>query len=244
MSLQKLYGKSVDDIAKMWGKDILVEGDAALSDVKNGKTFYAGATALKTGNLATVALAAGSNAYPAGYHVGNGGGLDAVDTDLVAANIADGVTIFGVLGTLAAGTLAEDIRANGLSADTSSSLGHYYKTQNISAGTEYEIATTTDTYAADSLAIAFAFVSAREASTSNTKKFRLYMDGVQVAESGFVSLTGDVYLVSGNRALSGSTICKCTVWCYTTTGNLAFGGVGTNGSPCAGAIGIGSVKLV
>jgi len=34
--------------------------------------------------------------------------LDAVDADLAAANIKDGITIFGFLGTLSA-TLAEDV---------------------------------------------------------------------------------------------------------------------------------------
>lgn len=78
------------------------DADAALSDVKNAKTFYASGGAKKTGNLATVALVAGSTAYPTGYHAGEAN-LMAVDEHLVAGNIADGVTIFGVTGTLPAG---------------------------------------------------------------------------------------------------------------------------------------------
>lgn len=74
------------------------DADAAVGDVKDPKTFYAGAVPKKTGTIPTVALAAGSNAYPAGYHAGVGGGLDAVDTDLVTANIKNGITIFNVVG--------------------------------------------------------------------------------------------------------------------------------------------------
>jgi len=46
-----------------------------------------------------VTLDPASDAYPAGRHVGNPGGLSAVDTDLVAANIIAGVTVFGIAGT-------------------------------------------------------------------------------------------------------------------------------------------------
>ncbi len=48
----------------------IADADAVLADVKNGKTFYSVTGGRKTGNLATVALAADNNAYPAGYHVG------------------------------------------------------------------------------------------------------------------------------------------------------------------------------
>ncbi len=46
-------------------------------------------------------LASTDDVYDRGFHKGNPGGLDAVDTDLAAANIKDGVTIFGFLGTFA-----------------------------------------------------------------------------------------------------------------------------------------------
>ena len=50
--------------------------------------------------LPVVSLDPSSNAYPAGRHLGDGAGLSHVDTDLVAANIALGTTIFGVIGTM------------------------------------------------------------------------------------------------------------------------------------------------
>lgn len=40
------------------------------------------------------------NAYPAGRHVGNPGGLSAVDTDLIAGNVRLGKQIFGVNGSM------------------------------------------------------------------------------------------------------------------------------------------------
>ena len=48
--------------------------------------------------LPIVTLDPTTNAYPAGHHLGNPGGLSAVDTDLVAGYIAAGITIFGVTG--------------------------------------------------------------------------------------------------------------------------------------------------
>jgi hypothetical protein len=52
--------------------------------------------------IPVVSLDPASNAYPNGYHLGNSGGLSAVDVDLVAAKIKLGMTIFGVTGTMVA----------------------------------------------------------------------------------------------------------------------------------------------
>lgn len=80
------------------GTDIS-DADAAVGEVKSGKTFYAGAEPKKTGTMPTVAIVAANDNYPAGYHVGNGGGLDAIDADLAPTNIIEGKTIFGKVGT-------------------------------------------------------------------------------------------------------------------------------------------------
>ena len=55
-----------------------------------------------SGNVPVRQLLPTTAAYMHGFHKGDPGGLAAIDTDMVAGNIADGVTIFGVLGTLAA----------------------------------------------------------------------------------------------------------------------------------------------
>jgi len=49
------------------------------------------------------AIVAATDNYEAGYHEGNAGGLDAVDTDIAGGNIALGTTIFGKVGTVVAG---------------------------------------------------------------------------------------------------------------------------------------------
>ncbi len=99
--IEKIASKNLDEVNKINTAVLIGLGDALVGEVIDGKFFYAGSTVLKEGTMPTVALAAGSNAYPAGYHVGDGGGLTAVDGDLVAGNIKDGVTIFNVLGTYA-----------------------------------------------------------------------------------------------------------------------------------------------
>lgn len=55
-----------------------------------------------------VALAPASDAYPKGWHQGDTGGLDAVDTDLATGNIKTGVTIFGKEGTVVPGDTLTD----------------------------------------------------------------------------------------------------------------------------------------
>jgi hypothetical protein len=47
-----------------------------------------------------VTLVDSSSAYPRGYHIGNAGGLVAVEPDLIASNIKYGVRVFGILGTM------------------------------------------------------------------------------------------------------------------------------------------------
>ena len=97
------------NLAKLDGQDITLTGTAVASDALSGKTFFAGSQSEITGSLATVAIVANNNAYPAGYHAGNGGGLNSVDTTLSAGNIKSGVTILGTAGsyspTLTVGTV-------------------------------------------------------------------------------------------------------------------------------------------
>ena len=74
------------------------DADALVGDVKDPKTFYSVAAPRKTGTMPTVAIVAANDNYPEGYHAGNVGGLDAIDTDLATPNIKAGVTIFGKVG--------------------------------------------------------------------------------------------------------------------------------------------------
>jgi len=49
--------------------------------------------------LPMVTIAAGSNSYPAGRHLGDGAGLRHVEPNLLPSNIIAGLNIFGTLGT-------------------------------------------------------------------------------------------------------------------------------------------------
>ncbi len=222
----------------------IADADAVLADVKNGKTFYSVTGGRKTGNLATVALAAGANAYPAGYHVG-AANLTAVDGDLVAGNIANGITIFGVLGTLVA-ALAEDITGSGINADVSTTDGGRYINYSVAGSSDHDIATTTDVYDANSMTVAVGVLLAKS-SFVDTHKQRLYMDGVQVAESAYFG-PGDpenIVLV-GTKALSGSKICKVSIHNYDVAAKTFQYGWACNRAgehECNGAIGVGSIKL-
>ncbi len=118
----KLNGIESDDLAKIDGQALIVDGDAVVGEVISGKEFYAGSAVLQTGTMPTVAVSAGSDAYPAGYHAGDGGGLDAIDTDLASGNIKSGVTIFGKAGSYTGGALATDASAVGHTGDGSGAL--------------------------------------------------------------------------------------------------------------------------
>lgn len=48
----------------------------------------------------TAKIVAANDNYPEGYHKGNPGGLDAIETDLAPGNIKDTVNIFGKVGTI------------------------------------------------------------------------------------------------------------------------------------------------
>ena len=150
-----------------------------------------------------------------------------------------------VANLMAAISTTEDIVGTGVSADTGTTSGGQYKIQSVTGGADYDVATTTDTYAVGSLAVAVAFIACRESTGTDFKKFRLYMDGVQVAESVYILIAGSVLVLSATRALSGSTICKCAVHNYDSTGDIHFGLGGAMGSPVPvpAAIGIGSVKV-
>lgn len=83
------------------------------SEVLAGKTYWglhSTAWATQTGTMAnhgavTIVPTTTNQTIAAGYH--NGSGYVAGDTDLVAANIAQGVNLFGVTGTLTVGTTYE-----------------------------------------------------------------------------------------------------------------------------------------
>lgn len=218
------------------------DANALVAEVKTGRTFYAVGGARKTGTMATVALAAGANAYPAGYHAGEAS-LTAVDGDLAAGNIKDGITIFGVLGTFTGGALAEDITGFGICALTGAgSYSSYDFYQVVGASADLDLATTTDVYDADSMAVA---VGAAHLHTDQVDrhKLRVYMDGTLVAETGYViTATAATYVAVGTRALSGSKICKVADHNHGGASAIYMFGARPSGNIVGASIGVGSIK--
>lgn len=79
------------------------DATAIEAEVITGETFYAVGGGIRTGTMPIVAIVAANDNYPAGYHAGDAGGLDAIDADLAPGNIKLGVDIFGKVGTVIEG---------------------------------------------------------------------------------------------------------------------------------------------
>ncbi len=187
-------------------------------------------------------IAASSDVYARGFHKGDPGGLDAVDTDLAAGNIADGVTILGKLGTLAAGSLAEDTSGSGFTSKTCTTSGAYYGTQAVAAGADYDMATCTPTFDASSIAVAVGSVPSNYTGPGYIK-VSVYMGGVQVTESAYYGPAWTQGIVIGFRALSGAQVCKVTAHNYDGSSRNILGPATNNGNTTVWSIGVGSVKL-
>jgi len=223
--------------------EVILTGDAVVGEVIDGKFFYKDDAEVKLeGTIPTVAIVAANDNYPAGYHVGNVGGLDAIDTDLASGNIKKDVVIFGKTGTLK-NSLAEDTLADASTATTGNTSSGYYGFVNISLDDDITLATVTPTFDASSLAVAIGF-AAGLAGVADRIKLRLYMGGVQVTESGYVSNSYANNIISGTRALSGAQVCHLTMYCYHALGSHLKGYTTLNTTVLPWSIGVGSVKLV
>lgn len=178
----------------------------------------------------------------AGYYAATT--LSAVDADLAVGNIKDGVTIFGFLGTLST-TLIEDILGSAVATATSDTLHStaYRLLVSVGAESDLDIATKTQTYDASSMAVAVGFSVASPGSVDDIK-LRLYMDGVQIAESAYFTVnTYLTIILVGTRALSGSTICKIALHNYNVAGKTNGFVTWATGEPYPAGIGIGSIKI-
>ncbi len=214
------------------------DANALVGEVMNGRTFYAVGGARKTGTLATVTLNPAANAYPAGYHVGDAS-LTAVDGDLVAGNIADGVTIFGVLGTFVGGALVEDITGYAGTPDIGTTAGTYQRQDSLGTGVNLTFGTKALTFAAGSRAVAVGWTNSDCAGSQ--MKLQLIMGGVQVAESAFID-TSENWIVVGTRALVGLQTCLVRVHNYHVDTKIVYRAGRGNGDVVASGIGVGSIK--
>lgn len=241
----KIMGADYDDIAKLMGADLIVAGTAVAGEVKTGETFYAGSTVLITGN-GTQTLNPANENVPAGYYAATT--LSAVDGDLAPGNIADGVTIFGFLGTFAGGPLSEDIIDIDLGANAGFDLHTTGGVHDDFVGGESNdtINSLTQVYDPNSMAVAVGFVRGN-AEEANSLKAQLIMDGVQVAEGSFFGIIGtniSVTILIGTRALSGSKTVVLQMHNYDVSAvNRYFyaGKIGSQLDDCG--LGVGSVKI-
>lgn len=211
-------------------KTVKLTGDAVVGDVKAGKKFYKDDPETQlTGTMPTEAIVAVNDDYEAGYHAGNPGGLDAIDTDLAPANIKAGETIFGKLGTFSQ-SLAEDVEGDAY--DTA-----YTTTLEDEGASKSKVASVSKvlTFDATSLAFCVGFINAVVPSGT----IRLYMGGVEMQSVGtrHASYVRN-YVLRDFKALSGSQTCTID-----SSASIEFFGQEDHGE-CAAGIGVGSVKLV
>lgn len=146
---------------------------------------------------------------------------------------------------VAAGALAEDVV--GASAQSNCTIANFYgRVANVGPGSYASIANKSLTYDAASMTVAVGSASIRSAVVDESMKLRLYMDGVQMAESGWYdNALGITYVLVATKALSGSKTCEIRVWNYDVGAQDAYigGGYGS-GSKDTAIIGVGSIKLV
>lgn len=220
--------------------DDIEAATAAVADVLAGKTFIAGDKTLKTGTMPTVAIVAANDDYPAGYHAGNAGGLDAIDTDLAPANIKSGVTIFGKVGTL---TLAEDVLGTNFSSLTTNTTASVYKKEkSISGGYSYDLCYKSFNCDPSSMAVGSGFIHGRP-QAGGTSYLQLYLGDVLVASTVIADGGCEIYGVIATRAVSGYT--RCWLKLYNSAGSTRWYRffARASGDHIATALAVGGVKI-
>lgn len=172
------------------------------------------------------------------------------ETEAVAKVTFENLNAKGDVGTgadqVAAGnhthTLVEDLVASAKSTRVSNaSGGGYLDTGTIGAGADYDMATTTQTFATGSRAVGVGFCTGRG---YGSPRLRLYMAGVQVAKSAAWSTNEeDMYILIATRALSGSQTCKITIHSYSGGVCSVYGADGNNFRPLGAGVAVGSIKV-
>lgn len=151
--------------------------------------------------------------------------LSAVDADLAAANIKEATTIFGFLGTLAAGAIVHDTLGSDVD-DQSSRLSFYMyvEGEEVSNGGDSILLTTTLACAQATVIEAAYFVSAIV--TGGTFKLQMYIDGVAQGETAAID-AADMYLYkdTGHEAVaSGNRTVYLNAHNYGATAFIRFAG--------------------
>jgi len=228
---------------KALGEIDISDADATVGDVKSPKTFYSMEEPRKTGTMPTVDIVAANDNYPEGYHAGNVGGLDAIDADLAPVNIKKDVNIFGKVGTLEPIAEAQSVtQPTTLDGFVIENTRKVYKA--VPADSEVTLVTKTDTFSSLSRAVA-GYGAMHEKDSGYYMKIRLYMDNVQVAESGGISSGEYIHIaIWGDRVLSGSKTIHVTAYNYdTSTKNIYWQGANIVYTSWHPILIIGSCKL-
>lgn len=141
----------------------------------------------------------------------------------------------------AGGALAEDIvgEAKSALAVNTASAGFQHRQITVTAGADLDVATKTLLFDANSMAVAVGSVGWSVG--AGTCKLRLYMGGVQVAESGFLA-SGDLVNVVATRALSGNQVCKIALHNYDGSDDVWYTFSTATGGDVFAIIGVGSIK--
>lgn len=192
-------------------------------------------------------LLATDDVYHRGFHKGNPGGLDAVDAQLAAANIKEGITIFGFLGTFAGGALAEDTVGSDTENNTCATAGAFHGNCGTpGADGEADIASVTKTFNDPSFAVGSAFCEvASDPTQLDFCKLRCYIDGVQVGESVFFDSTiGENYIAVGTKDVSGDIdiIIKATLHNYGGAQYFRRAASFGTGGEAGGGVAVGAIK--
>lgn len=166
------------------------DATAIAAEVVDGETFYAVSGGIRTGTMAVVAITAANDNYPAGYHAGNVGGLDAIDVHLAPANIKLGVDIFGKVGTYTPALAADASESSdGGPGAGGEAARQVYSDQVIAGETEVQILEDTITTVAGRLVIFGAYIGVNDQTYQ-----RLYVDDVQKVNSNARKMGRQVYI--------------------------------------------------
>lgn len=213
------------------------------TDIKTGEEGWVNGT--KVTGSGTKTLNPANDTVNAGYYAATT--LHAVDADLAVGNIKLGVTIFGFVGTYGgAGVLSQDALNQAYSTlDTSGGTAVNCKYVTKTGDAEYDLATCTTTFNAASMTVGVATAELWEKASRNDSKFRLYMDGTLVTETALSASYHDRAWALGTRALSGSKICKATLYVANAAGQVSVIGTQYNGVTYAAnaSIAVGSIKI-
>lgn len=142
------------------------------------------------------------------------------------------------------GTLTEDTSNEAdttLTADSSGAAGGYNQIDILSEA-ELTLATTTTTFAADSMTVAVGTMMGH-ASDLNQMIIRLYIDDEIVDSQYLTNAVTTMHVLKGSYAVTGEKVCKLTIYNEDSSTHTVSAYTDDNGTKLPFAIGVVSVKV-